>query len=85
MVYLDDVIVFSKTIREHAERLLAILTCLGKAELKVKLAKCDFAKTTVRALGHIVNQQGVSPDPEKYQPLQIFLALTIDAVRLQSD
>ncbi len=72
MVYLDDIIVFSRTIGEHAERLLAILTCLGKADLKVKLAKCDFAKTTLRALGHIVNQQGVSPDPEKVSAVKDF-------------
>ncbi len=72
MVYLDDIIVFSKTIGEHAELLLVILTCLGKAELKVKLAKCDFAKTTLRASGYIVNQQGVSPDPEKVSAVSNF-------------
>lgn len=64
-VYLDDVIIFSKDIPEHAERLRQVLEKLRDANLAVNLEKCRFAQTEVKYLGHIVGKHGVATDPEK--------------------
>lgn len=65
LVYLDDLIVFGKTLEEHEERLLKVLDRLEEAGLKISLDKCQFCQTQVKYLGHIVSADGVSPDPEK--------------------
>ena len=65
LCYLDDVIVFGKTLTEHNDRLKTVLTRFRDNNLRVKLAKCVFASPQVTYLGHCISQQGVSPDPTK--------------------
>ena len=65
LCYLDDVIVFGKTLTEHNDRLKTVLTQFRDNNLRVKLAKCVFASPQVTYLGHCISQQGVSPDPTK--------------------
>lgn len=67
LVYLDDLIVFGKSLEEHEERLLKVLDRLGDVGLKISLDKCQFCQPQVRYLGHIVSAQGVSPDPQKIE------------------
>ncbi|KAK7889282.1 hypothetical protein WMY93_024842 [Mugilogobius chulae] len=67
LVYLDDLIVFGKSLEEHEERLLKVLDRLGEAGLKISLDKCQFCQPQVKYLGHIVSAQGVSPDPQKIE------------------
>lgn len=67
LVYLDDLIVFGKSLEEHEERLLKVLDRLGEAGLKISLDKCQFCQPEVKYLGHIVSAQGVSPDPQKIE------------------
>ncbi|KAG1926184.1 gag-pol fusion protein [Pimephales promelas] len=71
-VYLDDVIVFSETWEEHLVRLRALLTRLIEACLTVNLAKCEFAKATVRYLGKEVGQGKVRPLQAKVLAIQQF-------------
>ena len=63
LVYLDDVVAFSKTFAEHLQTLEMILQNLVKHNLKLKPEKCDFAKEKVTFLGHVVSSKGVEPDP----------------------
>lgn len=63
LVYLDDVIVYSKTVEEHVSRLAEVLGCLRAANLKLKLSKCSFANDHIQALGHVVSKNGITPDP----------------------
>ena len=63
LIYLDDVIVFSHDFDEHIDRLDKVLTQTGAAGLKLKPNKCVFFAPKVSFLGHIVSQDGVSPDP----------------------
>lgn len=70
LVYLDDVIIFSTSFQEHLQRLEATFTRLEKTGLKLKLAKCHFAKAEVRYLGHIVSKEGVKPDRSKIQVVE---------------
>ena len=72
LVYLDDVVVFSKTIDEHLERLEAILLRFRQANLKLKLSKCSFLATTLKVLGYVVSGSGLSPDPAKLSAVQDF-------------
>jgi transposase InsO family protein len=65
LVYLDDVIVFSKTFDEHLERLDKVLTRLAQQGLKIKREKCSFLRKEVSYLGYVVSSDGVSTDPEK--------------------
>ncbi|CAI5671484.1 unnamed protein product [Oreochromis niloticus] len=67
LVYLDDLIVFGKSLEEHEERLIKVLDRLGEAGLKISLDKCQFCQPQVKYLGHIVSAQGVSPDPQKIE------------------
>ena len=65
LVYLDDVLVYSATFDEHLTRLEAVLTCIQKASLSIKLKKCFFAQAKTAYLGHIISGEGIEPDPKK--------------------
>ena len=65
IIYLDDIIVFSRIPEEHLYRLKAVFNKLEAADLKLKPSKCDLFKQQINYLGHIVSKEGVSTDPEK--------------------
>ncbi|CAM5085204.1 unnamed protein product [Eretmochelys imbricata] len=69
LVYLDDLIVFGRTLEEHEERLLKVLDRLEDYGLKLSIDKCQFCRTSVKYVGHIVSQEGVSTDPDKIEAL----------------
>ena len=64
LVYLDDIVIFSRTIEEHIERLNEIFQRLQEAGLKLKPAKCKFLQKRLKYLGHIVSADGVECDPD---------------------
>ena len=64
-VYLDDVLVFGKTLCEHNTNLQRVLDRITEAGLKLKPRKCHFAQTAVEYLGHVVSEKGVQTDPRK--------------------
>ncbi len=63
LVYLDDLIVFGKTLEEHEERLLKVLDRLEESGLKISLEKCQFCQAQVKYVGHIVSDLKTK-DPE---------------------
>ena len=65
LVYLDDIIVFSKTPEEHLQQLRTVLQKLQKAQLYAKLSKCEFGLKKVKFLGHVVSNMGIQPDEDK--------------------
>lgn len=65
LIYLDDVIVFGKTVEEEIRRLRVVFERLRKAGLKLKPSKCSLFQRSVKYLGHIVSAEGVATDPEK--------------------
>lgn len=69
LVYLDDLIVFGRTLEEHEARLLKVLDRLEEYGLKISLDKCQFCQHQVRYLGHIVSAAGISTDPGKVQAI----------------
>ena len=64
LVYIDDVLVFSKDFDQHLHHLDLVFTNLRKANLKLHSSKCKFATKQVKYLGHIVSKEGLSVNPE---------------------
>ena len=64
-VYLDDLIIYSKTVEEHVQRLEKVFIRMRESNLKFKPSKCKFLQSTAKFLGHIISESGCSPDPEK--------------------
>jgi hypothetical protein len=63
LCYLDDIIIFSNSITEHWNRLRAVLTRFRQYDLRLNLAKCNFAAKKVHYLRHMISDDGVSPHP----------------------
>ena len=68
-VYLDDVLVFGKSLEEHNRNLNQVLERIRAAGLRLKPKKCRIAQLTVEYLGHVVSAQGVQTDPKKLQAM----------------
>ena len=70
IIYLDDIIVFSDNPKEHLRQLRSVFTKLDKAGLKLKPNKCEFFKTKITYLGHIVSSKGIEMDPRKVKAVK---------------
>ena len=65
VVFIDDILVFSKTEEEHAEHLRLVLQKLREHKLYAKRSKCEFWLKEVSFLGHVVSNGGITVDPRK--------------------
>ncbi|GBG84166.1 hypothetical protein CBR_g38140 [Chara braunii] len=65
VVYLDDILVFSKTLEEHRGHLRQVLEKLREANFKINAKKCEWAKTQVLYLGHVLDGDGIKPKDSK--------------------
>ena len=70
MMYLDDIIIFSKNELQHLEHLETVFSHLREAGLKMKWSKCDFFKKEIHYLGHLISPEGISPLPNKLDCIQ---------------
>eukprot|EP00873_Tetraselmis_striata_P044513 jgi/Tetstr1/464777/TSEL_009523.t1 len=70
VVYLDDVLIYSKTAEEHLEHIRLVLRELQRHHLHIKLSKCSFGRTSVEFLGHIVEAGQIKMDPRKVEAVQ---------------
>ena len=71
-VYLDDVLVFGKTLEEHNHHLGQVFERIRQAGLRLKPKKCRIAQTSVEYLGHVVSADGVQTDPKKLSAVEQF-------------
>ncbi|WVZ83914.1 hypothetical protein U9M48_031009 [Paspalum notatum var. saurae] len=67
IVFIDDILVYSKTIEEHEEHLRKVLEKLRSHQLYAKFSKCEFWLERISYLGHIITAEGVTVDPEKVE------------------
>jgi len=67
VVFIDDILVFSKNEEEHEEHLRLVLQKLRENQLYAKLSKCDFWLREVSFLGHVISDGGIAVDPSKVQ------------------
>ncbi|KAD6796277.1 hypothetical protein E3N88_07173 [Mikania micrantha] len=65
IVFIDDILIFSKRKEEHEQHLMLVLEILREKRLYAKFSKCEFWLKEVHFLGHIVNEKGVHVDPAK--------------------
>ena len=70
VVYLDDILVYSRDLSEHREHLRLVLGLLRQHKLHVKRSKCEFAMERVSYLGHVIDTSGVHMDPAKVDAVQ---------------
>jgi len=70
VVYMDDVLVFSKSVAEHLQHLRIALEIIKEKQWFLKAKKCSFFMRFINFLGYLVSQQGVEPDPEKLTALK---------------
>ena len=76
IVFIDDILIYSKTRREHREHLRLVLQTLRAAQLYAKFSKCEFWLDRVVFLGHVISAQGVSVDPSKVEAVINWLTPT---------
>jgi hypothetical protein len=69
VVFIDDILIFSKTMEEHEEHLRLVLEKLRSNQLHAKFSKCEFWLTEVAFLGHVISVGGVSVDPGKIKDM----------------
>ena len=66
---IDDILVYGSSKEEHNERLEAVLKRIQSAGITLNKAKCEFGKETIKFLGHLINSNGVSADPQKIEAI----------------
>jgi hypothetical protein len=75
-VYLDDILIYSKTWAEHLQHIQQVLHTLRQHKLYANLEKCSFGMDRVHYLGYIIDQHGVHVDPAKIQVIRDWPAPT---------
>ena len=76
VVYLDDILIFSRSWEEHLQHIQQVLNTLRQHQLYANLEKCSFGMTQIQYLGYIVDEDGVHVDPSKIQVIQDWPAPT---------
>ena len=70
IVFIDDILVYSKSKEEHEEHLRMVLEILRERKLYAKFSKCEFWLDSVSFLGHVVSKDGVMVDPSKIEAVK---------------
>ena len=70
IVFIDDILIYSKNKKEHEEHLRMVLKMLRKKKLYAKFSKCEFWLDSVSFLGHVVSKDGVMVDPSKIETVK---------------
>ena len=76
MVFIDDILVYSRSKEEHTNHLRITLQTLKEKQFYSKLKKCEFWLKKVTFLGHVVSKDGISVDPSKVEVLSQWSRLT---------
>eukprot|EP00253_Pinus_taeda_P010917 PITA_10917 len=69
LVFIDDILIYSRTMEEHHEHLRIVLQTLQEHQLYAKFSKCDFFKEEIQYLGHVITKDGIAVDPEKIKAI----------------
>ena len=73
---MDDILIHGVTREEHDQRLQAVLQRLNNLGMTLNAEKCTFSQTSVKFLGHVVDSQGIRPDPDKVEAVVQFTTPT---------
>nr|GEV85159.1 reverse transcriptase domain-containing protein [Tanacetum cinerariifolium] len=81
IVFIDDILVYSKEEEEHGRYLKIILELLKKERVYAKFSKCDFWLDSVQFIGHVIDRSGVHVDPAKIKSIKNWAAPTTSTER----
>ncbi|GJT36817.1 putative reverse transcriptase domain-containing protein [Tanacetum coccineum] len=70
IVFIDDILIYSKSRKEHEGHLKLILKLLKEEELYAKFSKCDFWQSKVQFLGYVIDSEGIHIDPAKIESIK---------------
>ena len=70
VVFIDDILIYSKSEEEHKEHLKIVLQELQNHQIFAKFSKCDFFKDKIQYLGLVVTKEGISVDPKKIKVIE---------------
>ncbi|GKC47995.1 putative reverse transcriptase domain-containing protein [Tanacetum coccineum] len=70
IMFIDDILIYSKTREEHVEHLRLVLELLNKEKLYAKFSKCEFSLIEVQLLRHVINGNGIHVDPSKIEAVK---------------
>lgn len=70
--YIDDILIFSKTFEEHLKHINLVLDAVYKEGFKLKLEKCNFARSSIKYLGHIIENNSVRPLTDNLKAIENF-------------
>ena len=68
-LFIDDILIYSRTIEENDEHLRLVLQCLQEHKLYGKLSKCSFYQSRIHYLGHVISSEGIVVDPAKVEAI----------------
>ena len=71
-VYLDDIVIYSRSLHEHEIKFNNLMERLKQARLRLQPDKCEFLRHEVSYLEHIISEDGVKPDPKKIEAVSKF-------------
>jgi hypothetical protein len=69
LIFMDDILIFSKSLEDHLEHLNLVFQTLLEHKLYIKFSKCTFAQQQITCLAHIISKEGVSTDPAKTEAM----------------
>ena len=72
LIYIDYIIIFSKSVDEHLTHLEEVFRRLREANVKLNSKKCSFVKQRIKYLGHVVTPEGIFPDPSRVELVENF-------------
>ena len=70
MAYIDDIVIATESGEDHMCRLREVFECLREAGCKMRVVNCDFMKSEIKYLGHVISAEGIKPDPKTVAKLR---------------
>ena len=70
MSFVDDILVYGRTHKEHDDALEEVFSSLDSKEFRVNLEKCQFGRNKITFLGFCIDASGIRPNPDKIEPIK---------------
>jgi len=69
LIFIDDIMIYSRIEEEHEEHIRIVLWTLQEHQFYIKFSKCEFYQKKIQYLGHIISEDGIEVDPEKIKEI----------------